>query len=95
MDLPMEVREEFQKIEDMHLFKFVEGIDMENIGFKYLNSLNQFKNEFIGLIQLQDFFSKRGSEMNLEQFATVLKSQKCPKMPKLFPPDFNIKLLAP
>jgi len=44
-NLPLEIQEKFEKIDQEDCNKFVDGINTESPSYQYFNSLNQFRYE--------------------------------------------------
>ena len=53
-DLPQEILNEFAKIDEIDCMAFVDGIDIEHCSYKYYNSLNHFRYQNSGQINLQN-----------------------------------------
>lgn len=59
--LPEEMKKQFERINQIDCFEFVDGIDTESCGYKYINALNQFRYEYNPYIQLHNVISQRSS----------------------------------
>jgi hypothetical protein len=55
----------------MDLNKYVDGIDIESISYKYCNSLNQFKEDLRIEIKIQNEIAGKTKQMSLHE---MLKS---------------------
>ena len=77
-NLPVEIREQLKKIEEINPFEFKDGIDTESHDYVYLNAFNQFRYENENIINLNVYMMQKHVPLNEMQLWQQLKKCNVP-----------------